>query len=87
MVLAFSSVMGTGFPRVFITDRGWKEEYLLRVAVVVVAVGGSKVMFRKVARGSAVALILEIVADRFCVNVFFRSHSLVTLGVLLMTDF
>ena len=86
MVLAFSSVMGTGFPRVFITDRGWKEEYLLRVAMVV-AVGGSKVMFRKVARGSAVALILEIVADRFCVNVFFRSHSLVTLGVLLMTDF
>ena len=86
MFWAVSSVMGTGFPRVFITDRGWKEEYLLRVAMVV-AVGGSKVMFRKVARGSAVALILEIVADRFCVNVFFRSHSLVTLGVLLMTDF
>ena len=52
MVLAFSSVMGTGFPSVFITDRGWKEEYLLRVTVVV-AVGGSNVMFRKaVARGS-----------------------------------
>ncbi len=86
MDLAFSSVMGTGFPSVFITDRGWKEEYLLRVAVVV-AVGGSKVMFRKFARGSAVALILEIVADRFCVNVFLHSHSFVTLAVLFMTDF